>query len=106
MFPPIEQRFRHKMERWNITSPFPRILVDRLLTLKSRLRTLVNPRVLAAVASQALDVTGRAAPPPLTGFLDEVRGHFPPVRDRRVLGEDAARLAAAFTRRAEGSEEA
>lgn len=62
--------------------------------------------VLAAVASQALDVTGRAAPPPLTGFLDEVRGHFPPVRDRRVLGEDAARLAAAFTRRAEGSEEA
>lgn len=62
--------------------------------------------VLAAVASQALDVTGRAAPPPLTGFLDEVRGHFPPVRERRALGEDAARLAAAFTRRAEGSEEA
>jgi histidine ammonia-lyase len=62
--------------------------------------------VMAAVASQALDVTGRAAPVPLTGFLEEVREHFPPVCEKRVLGEDAARLAAAFTHRAAGSERA
>ncbi len=58
--------------------------------------------VLAAVASQGLDVTGRTAPVPLAGFVEEVRAHFPPVRERRVLGEDAARLTAAFTHRAEG----
>jgi histidine ammonia-lyase len=57
--------------------------------------------VQAAVASQALDVTDRGAPPGLEGFLGEVRAHFPPVRDKRVLGEDAARLAAAFTQRAQ-----
>jgi len=58
--------------------------------------------VQAAVASQALDVTDRGAPPGLEGFLAEVREHFPPVREKRVLGEDAARLAAAFTQRAQG----
>jgi histidine ammonia-lyase len=57
--------------------------------------------VQAAVASQALDVTDRGTPPGLEGFLGEVRGHFPPVRDKRVLGEGAARLAAAFTQRAQ-----
>jgi len=36
--------------------------------------------------------------------VGEVRAHFPPVRDKRVLGKDAARLAAAFTRRAQGEE--
>ena len=52
--------------------------------------------MLAASASQALDVAGRPPAPPLRTFLAEVRGQFPVVRSPRDLGADTQRLAAAF----------
>ena len=55
--------------------------------------------VLAALASQALQVAGQAPPPALAPFLADVRAAFPPLAASRPLGPDAARLAAAFTRR-------
>ena len=54
--------------------------------------------VLAAVASQALHVRGEPVPPGLRRFLAEVRMIFPPVTERRRLGDDCERLAAAFAR--------
>jgi histidine ammonia-lyase len=54
--------------------------------------------VLAALASQALHVAGRDAPPNLRALLSEVRASFPPVDEPRLLGEDGQRLADAFTR--------
>lgn len=53
--------------------------------------------ILAATASHALHVAGRAPAPRLRPFLAAVREHFPPVTERRILGDDAARLAAALT---------
>lgn len=55
--------------------------------------------VLAAIASQALFVVDRPAPPRLVGFLEEVRRHFPPVVDPRPLGVDVDALRHAFTTR-------
>lgn len=55
--------------------------------------------MLAATASQAFYIIGRAAPPALGALLAEVRELFPPVDDVRVLGADAARLTASFTQR-------
>jgi histidine ammonia-lyase len=54
--------------------------------------------ILAAVASQALWVTGRSAPAGLSRRIDAIRSVFPPVDDvaPRILGHDCARLAAAF----------
>ncbi len=57
--------------------------------------------ILAATASQALHVTGRDAPPALRELLGDVRRLFPPVRSRRLLGRDGARLATAITRAVE-----
>lgn len=54
--------------------------------------------MLAVLASQALYVTGRDAPPPLSRFLYEVRAIIPPVEADRVLGPELARLASQFTR--------
>jgi histidine ammonia-lyase len=54
--------------------------------------------MLAMLASQALHVTERAAPPALQSFLEEVRAIVPPVGDDRVLGPELARLAEWFTR--------
>ncbi|MGH9302842.1 MAG: aromatic amino acid lyase [Acidimicrobiales bacterium] len=53
---------------------------------------------LAAEASQALFVTGRAPAPELRDFLEHVRSIFPPVEgdSRRELGEEAGRLAESF----------
>jgi len=56
--------------------------------------------VLAALASQALHVAGRQAPPNLRALVDEIRGVFPIVEQPRALGEDCSRLAAAFTAQA------
>jgi len=56
--------------------------------------------LVAAIASQALHVTGRAAPPRLAPLLSEVRGHFPPVTERRPVGADSERLRACFTAKA------
>lgn len=53
--------------------------------------------MLAVLASQALHVTGRAAPQPLTRFLDEVRTIVPPVEADRVLGPELAQLSSRFT---------
>ncbi|QIE57518.1 aromatic amino acid lyase [Pikeienuella piscinae] len=53
--------------------------------------------ILAATASHALHIAGRDPAPPLSPFLAAVRRRFPPVIEKRVLGEDAARLAAALT---------
>lgn len=56
-----------------------------------------NLALLGAVASQALYVTDRAAPPALTPLLEEIRGLFPPVLSSRQLGPDAERLTQSFT---------
>jgi len=50
------------------------------------------------VASQAFWATDRTPPPALAARLGMIRAAFPPVDDvaRRVLGHDAARLAALF----------
>ena len=53
--------------------------------------------MLAMLASQALHVSDRAAPPALASFLDEVRAAVPPVEADRVLGPELAALAARFT---------
>jgi histidine ammonia-lyase len=55
---------------------------------------------LAVVASQALHVTGREAPPPLRDLLSEIRGVVRPVEEDRVLGPELLELAALFTRKA------
>jgi histidine ammonia-lyase len=55
--------------------------------------------MLAVVASQALHVTGRQAPPALRSFVDNLRAIVPPVADDRVLGPELNRLADEFTRR-------
>ncbi len=57
--------------------------------------------ILAAVANHALDVTDRPAPPRLAPFAAAVHERFPPIADKRPLGEDAARLAQALTEAAE-----
>lgn len=56
--------------------------------------------ILAVVASQALHVTGRPAPAPLSAFLDEVRGVVPPFEAMRVPGPELGRLADTLTARA------
>jgi histidine ammonia-lyase len=52
--------------------------------------------MLAAVASQALHVTDRRAPPALADLLDSVRAAFPPVTASRAFGQDLAQLTAAL----------
>ena len=59
--------------------------------------------MLAMLASQALHVTDRPAPPALQSFVEEVRAIVPPVGDDRVLGPELARLAEWFTRTVFGS---
>jgi histidine ammonia-lyase len=54
---------------------------------------------LAMIASQALHVTDRQAPPALRGFVEELRAVVPPVGADRVLGPELGKLAAAFTGR-------
>ena len=54
--------------------------------------------MLAVIASQALFVTEREAPPALRSFLGEIRGIVPPVTGDRVLGPDLAALTGHFTR--------
>ncbi|UDL90077.1 aromatic amino acid lyase [Mesorhizobium sp. PAMC28654] len=54
--------------------------------------------MLAMIASQALDVTGRAPPPALQPFVEDIRSLVPPVGDDRVLGPELAKLAAWFTK--------
>ena len=56
--------------------------------------------VLAVIASQALQMAGRHAPPNLHGLVDEIRSRVAPVREPRPLGEDCQRLADAFTQHA------
>ncbi len=52
--------------------------------------------MLAMIASQALFVTGRQAPPRLRGFVGLVRGAVRPVMEDRVLGPELRRLAGIF----------
>jgi histidine ammonia-lyase len=54
--------------------------------------------MLAVVASQALHVTERKAPPALQAFVGEIREIVAPVGEDRVLGPELARLADWFTR--------
>jgi histidine ammonia-lyase len=56
--------------------------------------------MLAVVASQALYVTERPAPPALRGFLEELRAIVPPVEGDRVLGPELKQLADHFTAKA------
>ena len=52
--------------------------------------------MLSAVASQALHMTERTAPPALAATLETIRRHFPPMTASRVLGPDLNSLAHAF----------
>ena len=54
---------------------------------------------LSLIASQALHVTGRDAPPALRPVLAEIRKHVPPLEAMRPLGPEAERLARAFAAR-------
>ena len=54
--------------------------------------------MLAVVASQALYVTDRSAPPPLRNFVDWVRSIVPPLVEDRVLGPQLGELAMSITR--------
>ena len=53
--------------------------------------------MLAVVASQALYVTDRPAPPALREFLGLVRSHVPPLNEDRILGPEFDRLTDALT---------
>lgn len=53
--------------------------------------------MLAVIASQALFVTDRSAPPRLNGFLGRVRSVVRPVVEDRVLGPELAHLTQVFT---------
>lgn len=54
--------------------------------------------VLGFVAAEALEVTGRTAPPALKPRLAFIRRHAPPMTALRALGPDLGRLAEAITR--------
>ncbi len=53
--------------------------------------------MLAVVASQAMFVTNREAPPALKAFMELVRTYVPPVVEDRILGPEFARLTDAIT---------
>jgi histidine ammonia-lyase len=53
--------------------------------------------MLALVASQALFITDREAPPALRPFMDLIRSYVAPVTDDRMLGPELGRLAEAIT---------
>ncbi|WP_395015973.1 aromatic amino acid lyase [Dongia sp.] len=53
--------------------------------------------VLGLVAAEALDVTGREAPPALRARLAFIRRHAPPITALRALGPDLGRLSEAIT---------
>ncbi len=53
--------------------------------------------VLGLVAAEALDVTGRDAPPALRTRLAFIRRHAPPITALRALGPDLGRLSEAIT---------
>ncbi len=55
--------------------------------------------MLAAISSQALFVTERAAPPALDALLGETRRHLPPLTESRVLAGELERLAGTFRAR-------
>ncbi len=52
---------------------------------------------LSVVASQALHVTSRPAPPGLKHLVEEIRSIVPPVGEDRVLGPELLRLAQSYT---------
>ncbi|TIX98133.1 MAG: histidine ammonia-lyase, partial [Mesorhizobium sp.] len=54
--------------------------------------------MLAVIASQALHVTERVAPPALLSFVADIRSIVPQVGDDRVLGPELANLTEWFTR--------
>ena len=56
-----------------------------------------NLAILAAIASQALHVTGREAPPRLAPLLAELRALVPPMTGQRAPGPEVERLQAALT---------
>jgi histidine ammonia-lyase len=53
--------------------------------------------ILAVVASQALFVTNREAPPPLQRFVELIRTYVAPVTEDRILGPELGQLADAIT---------
>lgn len=53
--------------------------------------------ILGLIAAEALDVTGRAAPPALQARLAFIRRHAPPITALRALGPDLGRLSEAIT---------
>jgi histidine ammonia-lyase len=53
--------------------------------------------ILAVVASQALFVTDRQAPPALQGFMELIRSYVKPVIEDRVLGPELGQLTDAIT---------
>jgi histidine ammonia-lyase len=55
--------------------------------------------MLAVMASQALHVTKRQAPPALSNFVKDLRAIVAPVTADRLLGPELDRAAQEFTRR-------
>jgi histidine ammonia-lyase len=62
--------------------------------------------MLGAVASQALHMTARAAPPALQPTLETIRAAFPPMTASRVFGPDLQTLSNCFRAEIYGIEEA
>jgi len=58
--------------------------------------------VLAVLAAHALELNGRVPGEPVRPLLAEIREHFPRVTEMRMLGDDAGRLADAFSTRVYG----
>ena len=58
--------------------------------------------ILALLCAQSLELNERLPAEPLRPFLAGVREHFPRVTGMRMLGDDAARVAAAFSARVYG----
>jgi len=61
--------------------------------------------MLAVIASQALHITGRQAPPNLRGFVELVRSAVPPVSEDRILGPELEHLTELFTEQVLGADE-
>ena len=61
--------------------------------------------MLAVIASQALHITGRQAPPNLRGFTEMVRSAVPPVSEDRILGPELEHLTDLFTEQVLGTDE-
>jgi histidine ammonia-lyase len=61
--------------------------------------------MLSVIASQALYITGRQAPPNMRSFTELVRSAVPPVKEDRILGPELEHLTDLFTEQVFGADE-